>query len=324
MRSLCLSQWGKPDSLELETTSVPTPGKRELLIRVHAVGVTPTELLWYPTSFQKSGEHRERAIPGHEFSGVVADAGEEVGSLEAGCAVFGMNDWFANGAMAGYCVAPFEAVAPLPSTLTHEAAASTPISALTAWQGLIDRAKLQPGERVLVHGGAGAVGIFAVQIARWLGARVYTTVSERNAAFVSALGADVVINYRRERFEDAAQGMDVVFDTVGGETFQRSWTVLKPEGRMVTVGVSGRELEEPRANAAFFIVEPNQKQLFRIAGLIDAGVLRAEVDNVVPLEDAAAAFAGKASKMGRGKVVVRIGDGDRVISDVGRFAAPGA
>src|SRR5581483_11775805 len=138
----------------------PEPAAFELLIRVCAAGVITTEVAWYPTSHRKNGEIRTGAVLGHEFSGVVEAVGEGVGYLEVGREVFGMNDWFSDGALADYCTAPYYAVAPKPSRLSHIEAASVPISALTAWQGLFDRAKLQPGERVLVHGGAGAVGTF--------------------------------------------------------------------------------------------------------------------------------------------------------------------
>jgi NADPH:quinone reductase-like Zn-dependent oxidoreductase len=140
----------------------PAPGVGELLIRVCAAGVTTTELPWYPTSHNKDGSARVGAVPGHEFSGVVPGAGDEAGRVEIGQDVFGMNDWFADGALAEFCIAPLSSVAAKPRNLSHAEAASVPIGALTAWQGLFDHAKLQSGERVLVHGGAGAVGVFAI------------------------------------------------------------------------------------------------------------------------------------------------------------------
>jgi len=286
----------------------PRPGECELLIRVCAAGITPTELAWYPTSHTRSGEKRAGAIPGHEFSGVVAAIGKDVGSLELGREVFGMNDWFADGAVAEYCVAPFFAVAPKPARLTHAEAASVPISALTAWQGLLDRARIQPGERVLVHGGAGAVGCFAVQLAHLHGARVIATASDANAGFVRDLGAAQVVDYRTSRFEQQVEGVDVVFDTVGGEVLQRSWTVLKPGGRMVTVAADEEGRADARSKAAFFIVEPNQKQLSLIADLLQSGTLRTFVDTAVPMTLAPEAYTVRAPGRHRGKVVVTIGD----------------
>ena len=283
----------------------PQPGKSELLVRIHAAGVTPTELLWYPTFQTRSGEAPARELfRSHEFSGIVAAIGEEVPDLEIGSEVFGMNDWFSDGAMAEYCIAPSEAVAHKPQGLSHTEAATVPIGALTAWQGLFDRAKLQSNERVLVHGGAGAVGIFAVQLARLHGANVTATVSQRNAELVSSLGARTVIDYRTSRFEEYARDMDVVFDTVGGATLDRSWAVLKPNGRMVTVAAGAEEIKDPRTKEAFFIVEPNRKQLVEMGSLFEKGSLRTIVDVVVPLSRAAEAYAGTLARQGRGKVVV--------------------
>lgn len=164
MKIVRLDNSAQPPVAVPDIAPIPTAGEGELLIRVVAAGFMPTELSWYPTSHTRTGAPRNAAVPGHEFSGVVAAVGDGVGSLEVGHEVFGMNDWYSDGAMAEYCTAPFFAVAPKRPRLTHIEAASVPISALTAWQALLDHAKLQPGERVLIHGGAGAVGAFAIQL----------------------------------------------------------------------------------------------------------------------------------------------------------------
>jgi NADPH:quinone reductase-like Zn-dependent oxidoreductase len=143
-----------------------------------------------------------------------------------------------------------------------------PIGALTAWQGLFERARLQAGERVLIHGGSGAVGVFAIQLARRTGAHVITTASSRNFDFLSQLGANEVIDYRLDRFEDRARDLDVVFDAVGGETLKRSWSLLKPQGRMVTIAADSEGTKDERIEKAFFIVEPNQKELTEISRLL--------------------------------------------------------
>ena len=297
----------------------PRPGRGELLIRVIAAGVTPTELLWYPTTHSATGEQRRGAVPGHEFSGVVAEVGEEVGSLEIGHEVFGMNDWFSDGAMAEYCVAQYSATALKPHRLTHVEAASVPIGALTAWQGLFDHARLQAGERVLVHGGAGAVGVFVVQLARLHGAHVIATASERNADFVSGLGAEQVIDYRASRFEGYVGTVDVVFDTIGGETLERSWAVLKPRGRMVTIAAGGEETQDSRVKQAFFIVEPSQKQLSLIGELLAAERLRPVPDTVVRLPEAPRAYAGRVERSGRGRVVVAVAS-DGLVAEKEEYA----
>ena len=169
----------------------------------------------------------------------------------------------------------------------------------------MDRAKLQAGERVLVHGGAGSVGLLAVQLACFHGAHVIATASADNLDFVKLLGANEVIDYRASRFENQAGKVDIVFDTVGSETLNRSWSVLKPGGRMVTI--VGEDATEQRVKEAFFIVEPNQNQLTEVANLLDAGTLKTFVSAVVSLEDASAAYEGTLEHKRRyGKVVVAI------------------
>lgn len=286
----------------------PVPGSGEVLVRVHAAGVIHTELGWYPTTHTKNGEPRIGAVPGHEFSGIVAAVGADVTGVAVGQEIYGMNDWFADGATAEYCLTLPGSVAPKPKSLTHIEAASVPISALTAWQGLFDRAGLKAGERVLIHGGSGAVGIFVVQLARSRGAYVIATASEASLAFVSELGANEVIDYRKERFEDRDGKVDVVFDTAGGETLQRSWSVLKPEGRMITIVSEVEGTDDLKLKAAFFIVEPNRDQLNEVTRMLDAGTLRTFVSATVPLEKAEEAYIGGHLKSGPGKVVVVVSE----------------
>lgn len=285
----------------------PVPSKDEVLIRVHAVGITPSELEWYPTTHTKSGEAREFAIPGHEFSGVVADSSAKVDGFSVGDEVYGMNDWFAEGAAAEYCLAEPASIALKPKNLSHAMAAAVPISALTAWQGLFERAKLQHGERVLVHGGAGAVGLFAVQLAHRHGAVVVTTASSYNREFVQQLGADEVIDYRVTPFEGRLQEFDVVFDTVGGDTLQKSWSTLKPGGRMVTIASDSEGAGDERVKDAFFIVEPSHDQLVEITSQLEGGSLKVFINASVPFEGGLTAYEGRiVEKHGRGKVIIAI------------------
>src|SRR5574341_662623 len=247
MKAIRLHARGGPEAFAYEEAPQPRPRKGEVLVRVHAAAVTPTELVWVPTwTTPMGGPCRFPIILGHEFSGEVAAVGDGVTDVAVGNPVYGLNDWFGDGALAEYCVARAAEVAPKPRSVDHLAAAVTPISALTAWQGLLGSARLAAGDRDLVHGAAGGVGVFAVQLARWPGATVVGTASAHNEAFVHVLGADEMIDYRAVRFEDIVHGIDVVLDTVGGETLDRSWGVLKPGGRLVTIAAFVEGPPDPR------------------------------------------------------------------------------
>ena len=308
MRSMHLAQPGQNAALVEKDVPRPKPRAGEVLVRVYAAGVTPTELSWYPTAHTRSGETRKGAVPSHEFSGEIVETGAGATELAAGQEIYGMNDWFSEGALAEYCITQPGWIAPKPLSLNHAEAASVPIGALTAWQGLFERAKLQAGERVLVHGGAGAVGIFAIQLARWRGAHVMATVSARNFDFVRALGANEVVDYQAARFEERVRDVDVVFDAVGGETRERSWGVLKPAGRLVTIAADSETTAEERVKRAFFIVEPRREQLIEIGKMLDAGTIRTVVDTELAWSQASDAYVGKVQRQGRGKMVVQVAD----------------
>jgi NADPH:quinone reductase-like Zn-dependent oxidoreductase len=304
MKAIRQHVYGGPDSLRYEEAPQPAPQAGEVLIRVHAAGVIPTELLWSTSRTTRSGSPRPLPfIPGHEFSGEVAAIGAGVTAVSSGEAVFGMNDWYGDGALADFCLARADDIAPKPKSVDHVAAAATPISALTAWQGLIERARIEPGQHALIHGAAGSVGSFAVQLAHIRGLRVTATVSKANIDFARELGANEVIDYHAERFEERVQGADVVFDTVGGDTLRRSWNVLKPGGRLVTIAASEEDSRDERVQSAFFVVEPRRAELNEIARLIDAGKLRPIVGAEFSLADAVQAYQFKPA---RGKVVLRV------------------
>jgi NADPH:quinone reductase-like Zn-dependent oxidoreductase len=307
MKAICLRAHGGPEAFAYEEVPQPRPDEGEVLVRTQAAGIIQTELAWVPTWTTRAGEPRPLpVIPGHEFSGEIAALGAGVRDVSVGDLVYGLNDWYRDGAQAEYCVARVADLAHKPSSVDHVHAAATPISALTAWQGLVERAGLAAGQRVLIHGAAGGVGTFAVQLARWRGARVSGTASAANLDFVRSLGADEVIDYRADRFEDVVRDVDVVFDTVGGETLERSWGVLRPGGRLVTVAASGERTTDERIRAAYFIVEPSRAQLAEIARLIDRSALRPVVGAVFPLAEARPAYQHKPV---RGKVVLRVVDG---------------
>jgi NADPH:quinone reductase-like Zn-dependent oxidoreductase len=308
MKAIRQHAYGGPESLCYDEAPMPIPAAGEVLVRVHAAGVTPTELFWSTSRTTQSGTPRPLPfIPGHEFAGEVTSLGEGVTNFDVGDSVYGMNNWFCDGAQAEYCLARAEDIARKPTSVDHLHAAVTPISALTAWQGLFERARLEAGQHILIHGGAGGVGSFAVQFAHWRCARVTATVSTKNKTFAHELGADEVIDYRAERFEKRIPQVDVVFDTVGSETLQRSWSVLKPGGRLVTIAASEEGAQDQRTRDAFFIVQRRGNELEEIARLIDAGHVRPVVGPEFVLADAVSAYQTKPL---RGKAVLRV-DSDR-------------
>jgi NADPH:quinone reductase-like Zn-dependent oxidoreductase len=283
MRAVRLHAAGDPASLALEQAPVPRPGPGEVLVRVHAAAITRDELDW-PTD-------RLPATPSYELSGVVEATGEEV---------FALTPFDRDGVASDYAVVPEELLAPKPRTLGHVQSAAIPLPGLSAWQGLFDHGKLQPGQRVLVHGAAGGVGQFAVQLARNLGAHVVATASSGNIEAVRALGADEVIDYTTVPFEDAAGEVDVVFDTAGGERLRRSRAVLRPDGRLVSIAA------EPPGGGIYFVVEPNGAQLRELARLADEGVVGPAIDATFPLEEARAAFERSLAGSRRGKIVLDV------------------
>jgi NADPH:quinone reductase-like Zn-dependent oxidoreductase len=290
MKAVRLHGRGGPDHLVYEDSPQPHAGAGEVLVRVYATGVIANELKWDVTYQTKAGNPRALPIPGRDLSGVVEEVGHGVTTLVPTIAL------------------PSE-LAPKPVTLDHVQAAAVPLSALTAWQGLFEYAKLVTGQTVLIHGAAGGVGVFAVQLARWAGAHVIANASARNRDFLFELGATEVIDYTTTRFEDVVQSVDVVFDLVGGDSLQRSWQVVKPGGVLVSV-VSPRPAAEVAqghdASFAWFVVEPNREQLIQIGILIDAGHIRPIVETVLPLSEARQAYERGSKGHTRGKIVLRV------------------
>jgi NADPH:quinone reductase-like Zn-dependent oxidoreductase len=250
-------------ALALDRIETPRVGVGEALVRVHAAAITRGELEW-PLD-------RLPAIPSYELSGTVAALGAEVSGLAVGDDVWALTGFDRDGAAGEYAAVPAAFLAPKPRTLGHVESAAIPLAGLTAWQGLFEHGRLSEGERVLIHGAAGGVGQFATQLARWRGAYVIGTASGAAVEDVRALGADEAFDRAVVHFEEAVVAVDLVFDTVGGETLARSDSVLREGGRIVSL------VEEPptalgeRVEASHFVVEPNREQLIELARLVDAG-----------------------------------------------------
>jgi NADPH:quinone reductase-like Zn-dependent oxidoreductase len=309
MKAIRIHGRGGPDHLVYEDVPQPHPGPGEVLVRVYATGIIVTELRWNVTYETKTGSKRALPIPGRDLSGVVVEVGPGVTALTEGAEVYGMLDYGRDGADADYTIALPAELAPKPRTLDYVQAAAVPLSALTAWQGLFEHASLVAGQTVLIHGGAGGVGVFAVQLARWAGAHVITTASARNRDFLRELGADEFIDYTTTRFEDVVHDVDLVFDTVGGDTLQRSWQVIKLGGTLVSVVSPTSPADVAKGHDVRFVyfeVEPNRDELVQIGELIDAGQLRPIIDTVFPLAQAPQAYEQAAKGHARGKIVLRM------------------
>jgi NADPH:quinone reductase-like Zn-dependent oxidoreductase len=309
MKAIRIHGRGGPDHLVYEDVPQPHPGSGEVLVRVYAAGVIANELKWDETYQTTTGSPRDLPIPGRDLSGVVEEVGPGVTALVKGAQVYAMLGYGRDGAEADYTIALPNELAPKPGVLDHEQAAAVPLSALTAWQALFDHAHLAAGQTVLIQGGAGGVGVFAVQLAHWAGARVIATASARDRDFVRELGADEVIDYTTTRFEEVVHGVDLVFDLVGGDTLQRSWQVIQPGGLLVSIvspSPSADGEKEHDVRFAYFIVEPDRDELIRISELIDEGHLRPVIDTVYPLAQARQAYEQAAKGHTRGKIVLRV------------------
>ncbi|MEV4826529.1 NADP-dependent oxidoreductase [Micromonospora sp. NPDC049274] len=294
MKALRAYERDAPDTLVYEDAPVPTPVRGEVLVAVSAAGITFAELGWEQSWRTADGGDRIPMIPSHEVSGVVAATGEAVTDLAVGDEVYGLIDFNRNGAAAEFVTVDASALAHRPRRIGHVETAALPLAALTAWQALHDHARIASGEHVLIHGGAGGVGAFAVQLAALHGARVTATAREADAVLLGELGATRVIDYTKRPFEAEVSDVDVVIDTVGGETLVRSVAVLRPGGRLVTLSAppSAGLGEERKATLMFFVVTPSRSQSARLAQLVDDGALRVLVARTFPLSDGRQAYAG--------------------------------
>ncbi|MFC3500168.1 NADP-dependent oxidoreductase [Micromonospora krabiensis] len=313
MRAVRAHARGGPEQLSYEEAPRPEPGPDEVLVAVKAASMTPHELTWpatWTTALDGSGPERIPIIPSHEFSGVVGAVGTDVASPGVGEAVYGLIPFVRDGAAAEYVTVPADVVAAKPATVDHDDTAAIPLAALTAWQALVTHAGLQAGQRVLVQGGAGGVGIYVVQLAASLGGRVIATAAAGDLDFVRDLGAEQVIDYAGDRFEDHVRDVDIVIDLVGGSTQSRSWSVLKPGGILVSVAAPPDQEEAARhgVRGAYFIVEPDRDALRSIAELVDDGRLRPVVDRVLSLAETRLGYEALETSKRRGKVVVHVAD----------------
>jgi NADPH:quinone reductase-like Zn-dependent oxidoreductase len=306
MKAIRIHEYGGRETLCYEDAPVPEPKAGELLVRVKAAAVNPVDVHVREGRMRELLGHELPLVLGWDASGVIEAVGEGVSKFEVGDAVFARPRTARQGTYAEYAVIHEGEAAFKPQTLDHIRAAAVPLAALTAWQALFQAGKLSEGQTVLIHGAAGGVGHFAVQFAKSAGARVLATASARNQEFVSRLGADEVIDYGAARFEEAADGVDVVLDAVGGETQERSFEVLRERGRLISI-VSEPSRDLAAANnvrAQLLVARPDGELLARICKMLDRGEVSPTVKVVLPLAEAQRAHELIESGHTRGKIVL--------------------
>jgi NADPH:quinone reductase-like Zn-dependent oxidoreductase len=308
MKAVVAHEYGAPEVLKFEEVPRPQPKEDEALVRVIASSVNPADPLTLSGKYAREFGTHLPLIPGYDIAGVVEKTGANVTKLKVGDAVYGYPTF--GGGWADYVTVKEWEVAAKPKSLNFVESAAVPMGGLTAWQALVDVAKLQPGQTVLVHGGSGGVGSFAIQIAKARGARVIATASTANQDLLKQLGADVAVDYTKTKFEDVAKDVDAVLDPVGRETLARSYGVVKKGGIVMSLVArpDPAEIKKHGIRGAGISVHPDAEDLGEIAQLIDAGKIKPIVTQVLPLNQAIAAQQQAATHHTRGKVVLRIAD----------------
>lgn len=308
MKAVLMHGYGGPEVLEYADAPDPAAKTGEIVVDIHAVSLNPAD--WKVREGLRKNDVKARFphIPGRDFSGVVRETGDGVSDFQAGDPVFAVNEQGREGAYAEAIAIPEALAARKPDFLSHAEASALAMTGLTTLRALEDEAKLETGETILIHAGAGGVGGFAVQYARHVGATVHATASETNHEYVKSLGADFVIDYKKVDFTETAPPCDVVFDTIGGEVHARSFALLKPGGRLVHIAAGPPGFSPPREDVR--VIRPNVRRdrahLKRILELAESGAVRPPHIQEMPLADAAA--AQEISKTGhvRGKIILRV------------------
>lgn len=310
MKAIVAHEYGGPEVLKYEDAQRPELKDDQLLVRVIAAGVNPVDGMIVSGMFSKDKKLAAPMIPGGDIAGIVEKTGGKITKFRSGDAIFAYLSLRNNGGYAEYAVANEKEAAIKPKSINFEQAAAVPIVALTAWQALVDSAKLAAGQSVLIHGGSGGVGMFAIQIAKARGAKVFATASTANQAFLKELGADVTIDYKTQKFEEIAKDVDVVLDSVGGDTLARSYGVVKKGGFIATLvaRLDQAELDKRGIHGESIDVRPNSEELAEIGKLIDAKKIKVIVSQTFPLSDAIKAAEQSATGHTRGKIVLKVAD----------------
>ncbi len=308
MKAIVFHEYGGPQVLKYEDAPRPKPKENEALVRVIAAGVNPVDALIRTGKYAKFFGTTLPLIPGYDIAGIVEKTGAKITKLKAGDSIYAYVLW--GGGYAEYAVATEGEATAKPKSLNYIEAAAVPLVALTAWQALIDTAKLSAGQTVLIHGGSGGVGSMAIQIAKARGAKVIATASTSNQELLKQLGADVAIDYTKTKFEDVAKDVDVVLDSVGKDTLARSYGVVRKGGIIATLVAEPdqAELDKHGIRGAAISVKPNASELAEITKLIEEKKIKPVVSQVLPLTEAVKAQEQAATHHTRGKIVLKIAD----------------
>jgi NADPH:quinone reductase-like Zn-dependent oxidoreductase len=306
MKAVRVHAYGGPEQLRLEEAPQPKVENGKVLVRIHAASVNPIDFKLASGNMRQIMPINFPWIPGGDFSGIVEEIGPGVTGLSKGDAVYG--DASGGGAYAEFYAGPASMIAPKPRQLSDAEAASVPLAAQTAWQGLFDHGRLERGETVLIHGAAGGVGTFAVQLAHLKGAKVLATGSAANTDYLRSFGADTVIDYKATPFESVAKNVDLVLDLIGGETQRRSFGVLKPGGRLIATAQppSAEEAAKHKVEAQMMSMKASTTNLAQLSELLDAGKLKTIVAKTYPLAQARDAWTEIMSGHTRGKIVLEV------------------
>lgn len=308
MKAVRIQAFGGPEVLKLDEIALPVLKPGELLIRVAGAGINPVDYKIRQGGYPKVTQAQLPITLGRDVAGVVHNSGDQTSQYKVGEEVYALLEWTLGG-YAEYAAVPAAHCAYKPSSLTLRDSGAVPLAALTAWQGIFDHGGLRAGQRILIHGGAGGVGHFAVQLAKSSGAYVATTVSAPDTGFMRALGADMVIDRHAQRFEDVAKDMDVVYDLIGGETRARSWGVLKRGGVLVsTLGQPDKmQADSLGVRAQGYTAQPSAAQLTQIRERLDTGKVKAVITRTFAFAEAAQAHRYLEQEHPRGKIVFAVG-----------------
>ena len=310
MKAIIAHQYGGPEVLKLEDVPVPTPKEDEMLVKVVAAGVNSFDGTLRAGRYAKPNGTQLPWHPGYDIAGVVEKIGGKVTKFKAGDAVYAFIPFLKGGGYAEYALARESDAALKPATINFVEAAGAPSVALTAWQAIVDKANVQSGQTVLIHGASGGVGLFAIPIAKIRGAKVLATASTANQDFLKQLGADVAIDYKTQKFEDIAKDVDVVIDGVGGETLKRSDPIVKKGGIIVSLSdkVDQAQLDKYGIRGTSIEVQTSGNELGQIGKLIDEKKIKIVVSETFPLAEAGKAQAKAETGHARGKIVLKVRD----------------